>query len=213
MNKNRALDPPKGLNPNAIEIWFKVCASDYRLATKDLLKEYVEACNRAGLYPFVEPSHDSNVAIRNYLYKRRRKFVRFLDFTKLMVGLPIIRLIKRNAFTLPNGFGITISCQLRIEDPTWVRKLAHLGGGYRFPLMRDRFRRYVLDLDPGICVFVYNDMINAPNLWHIGYTIICPIVPDYEGMEHYKHDYVLQHLWAPLFHAYRGKGLNRIRYI
>ena len=177
------------------------------------MHNFNEGCHREGLYPFKDPDHCGNYAITNYLYKRRRKFVRMLDFTKLMVGLPVIRLIKRHAIPEPDGFILTVSCQLRIEDPTWIKRIFNFSGHYRFPLQRNKFRQYVLHLDPGIEVFIYNDLIAAPTRWHIGYTIRCPFVPDYSGYEHNKEAFIINQLWKPLATKFRGRWLDPIRYI
>jgi len=211
MKKFCALSPPKNINPHAIELWFDACKNP-ELATEDVLSVFTEACHAANLYPFVAPNTDSNVAIRNYLYRRRNKFVRFLDWTKLMVGLPIIRLIKREVNLEEHGFSITVSCQLRIEDPTWIKKIFRFRP-QRFPIMRDKLRRYVLQLDPGLKVFIYNEMISASNRWHIGYTIYCPLDPSYAGFTNYKKEFILDHLWKPLMTKRRARFLDRIRYI
>jgi hypothetical protein len=173
---------------------------------------YTDLCRSAGLSPFVVPKNE-NVAIRNFLYSRRRKIVRFLDATKLMVGLPVIRKIDRKAQKLPNGgFSITVQSQVRIDDPTWISKISKFSLNYRFSSLRNKQRQYTVSLDPSITFFVYNDQIAASHQWHLGYTVRCPIKPKVAG-GYSETEFILDQLWLPLLHKFRPTNVNRILHV
>lgn len=208
------LDLPANLNPHALDQWFMACQKtsqekDSRSAWRAAIGLYTDLCRSAGLSPFVATKNE-NVAIRNFLYSRRRKIVRFLDATKLMVGLPVIRKIDRRVQKLSNGgFSITVQSQVRIEDPTWVRRLSKFPLNYRFSSLRTRQRQYAVKLDPSILFFVYNDQVSASHQWHLGYTVQCPIKPAHEG-GYSETEFILDQLWLPLTNKFRPTNVNRI---
>lgn len=215
MNYPDPLVLPTNLNPHAIDQWFEACKNlnhtDPRSAWRTAIGTYTDLCRSAGLSPFVAPKNQ-NVAIRNFLYTRRRKIVRFLDVTKLMVGIPVIRKIDRSVQITPSGFKITVQSQVRIEDPTWVGKITKFALGYRFSTLRNKQRQYISRLDPSVTFFVYNDQIAASHQWHIGYTIQCPMKPEYIGGYSEK-EFILGQLWAPLSHKFRPSGVNQILHV
>ena len=214
------LDFPHNFNPHAVNIWFAACVglpSDTRSAWVTALRLYKAGCKSAGLLPFAEADQDTNIAIRNYLYTQRRHFVRFLNTTKLMVGLKVLHNLKREARVETYGFSIMVEAQMRITDPAWMQTIFKLPAGYRFNRMRDSKRRYLLELDPGLIVFVYNQQITSPDRWYIGYEIRVPMQPSYStdvdmDMEA-KSQFILDQLWRPLMNTYRGRGLDRIRHL
>ena len=211
------LELPPNINPHAVDQWFKACQDsrkekDPRSAWRAAIGMYTDLCRSAGLSPFVVPKNE-NVAIRNFLYSRRRKIVRFLDATKLMVGLPVIRKIDRKAQKLPNGgFSITVQSQVRIDDPTWISKISKFSLNYRFSSLRNKQRQYTVNLDPSITFFVYNDQIAASHQWHLGYTVRCPIKPKVEG-GYSETEFILDQLWLPLLHKFRPTNVNRILHV
>lgn len=210
-----ALSFPQQFNPHAADLWFAVLSrlptnpeEAWRVATE----RFVNLCHEKDLYPF-RTVKDNNLAVKLFLYKRRMAFIRLMNFTKLMVGVPIIRLIDRKAKSTDYGFDITITCQVYMKDPTWVRKLKNFGI-YRFNLMREERKKYVRHVDPGLTVFVYNDGISNPQSWHIGYTIKCPIHPDFGDLPTNQHEwFILEQLWKPLQNKFRGLHLDPIRQI
>lgn len=210
------LDLPTNLNPHAVDQWFQACRSldqypDPRSAWRAAVGIYTDLCRSTGLSPFVGPK-DGNVAIRNFLYTRRRKLIRFLDTTNLMVGVPVLRQVKRDVRALPNGFTVRVSAQVRIQDPTWVSRLTKFPFGYRFGLLRNKQRQYVLKLDPSLTVFVYNDQIAASHQWHIGYTVQCPIKPNYPA-GHDESQFILEQLWHPMMTKFRPSRVNQILHL
>jgi hypothetical protein len=214
------LDFPRNFNPHAVNIWFTACSdlpSDPRSAWVAALHTYKEGCKSAGLSPFAEPGQDTDIAIRNYLYGQRRHLVRFLNVTRMMVGLKVLHNLRREARVETYGFSIMIEAQMRIKDPNWVQSLFRMNGGYRFNRIRDSKRRYVLMLDPGLIVFVYNQQIANPDRWFIGYEIRTPLQPSYKSdtdmdLES-KSQFILDQLWKPLMNTYRGRDLDRIRHL
>lgn len=210
-----ALRYPTRFNPAAIELWFKSCQnlpSDIRSAWVAAVDIFKSLCDSAGLEPFSR-TKDGNLAIRNYLSIRRHNFIRLLRTTRMMEGLPVLRPITRTVDHSGYGFKITVSCQVHIKDgDAFVKKIQHYPLKNRFGLMRDHHRRYHLKMDPGMTVFVYNDMINSPYRWHIGYEITCPINPEYHGVKD-KTAFVLNYLWLPLAKQIRPRNVNQLRYI
>jgi len=213
------LDFPRNFNPHAVAIWFAACRSlpqDTRSAWTTAIARYRAGCKSAGLSPFVDPKQDTDIAIRNYLFMQRTVFVRAMNVTGLTRDLKVIRLVHRECRVEPYGFSLIVSVQFQMDDPTWIKSLFRLKGGYRFSPARDVHRRYCMELDPGLTVFVYNDSINGPRRWHIGYEIKCPIAPmwssDGPADAATKEQYVLDNLWAPLMNTYRERRrLDRIR--
>jgi len=207
------LEFPKDFNPHAVDIWFAACANlptDRRLAWSTALHNYTEGCERAGLLPLLKDV-DINLAIRNYLYKKRHTFVRFLNVTKLMQGRKILRAITREVHVEPYGFSITIEARIREDDPTWYRKLWRLPLGYRFQIQKE-LGRTVLHLDPGLTVYVRNPMISIPHRWIIGYTIRCPLFPNYDGPLS-EDEFILHQLWEPLMNSYRPFKTQPLRWL
>lgn len=209
-NLANSLRPPQGANPAALDLWFQAAANVSRSMA---YKEYVKLCNAAGLPALVDPQH-RNPEIRSFLMSRRKLIVRMLDQTKMLQGIPIFRrAIKRTATVTPRGFSVTISTQLRITDPTWVKTLTRFRPGHSFGLTRNKARELELRLDPSVRMFVYNDMISNLNLWHVGYTVTCPIPPDLTGcMPGHEEEFVLD-LWAPAFNKLRPSRSNLIYHI
>lgn len=203
------LDFPSNFNPHAVNIWFAACSqlpTDIRSAWVQALHEYKAGCAEAGLIPFVDPSADTTTAIQNYLYEQRQKIARFLTKTQLTRGLKAIRNLNRSAALESYGFRIEIIGQYRISDPTWVQSLFKLPGGYRFSRMRTE-HRYELALDPGLVFFAFNEGTLSPDRWHLGYRVLCPLVPLYdEGTD--AEAWILDKLWRPLVNTYRARDLS-----
>jgi hypothetical protein len=135
-----------------------------------------------------------------FLYSRRRKLVRYLDLTKLTVGLPLKRGVRRSATVTEYGFDLTVEANFIAPSRSWSSTLFQYPAGLRFTKIRDADRRYVHKVDPSVSVFVYNDLIDTPTAWHIGYTIKCPIV--LSKMDK-PEDFVIRRLWTPLSHKFR----------
>lgn len=213
------LDFPSNFNPHAVTIWFSACShlpSNIRSAWIRAIQLYRAGCKSADLSPFADSKQDTDIAVRNYLFRQRKKFVLCMNVTRLLQDLKPIRLLTREAHVEHYGFSLEISMQFQLDDPTWVSKLKNLGFGYRFSTVREQ-RRYHMDLDPGLTVFVWNTSISTPRRWHIGYLIRCPIVPVYKSDDPLstaaKEQYILDSLWRPLMDTYRARRLNRIRHL
>jgi hypothetical protein len=129
----------------------------------------------------------------------------------------VLHNLKRHARVETYGFSILIEAQMRIEDPTWVQTLFKMPAGYRFNRVRDSKRRYLLELDPGLIVFVYNQQIAARDRWFIGYEIRVPLQPSYASDVDMdmaaKEQFILDQMWRPLMNTYRGRNLDRIRHL
>lgn len=187
-----ALKPPKGANPHAIELWFKACQrlpDNTRSARAQALRTYVSLCDSAGLSPFSDSDTDPNIAIRLFLSRRRRLYVRYLDITGVMTPVRI-RKIYRDAYLTDYGFAIRIEGWVSVKDPLWFREIQK--PGWRFSLNRDREHRYTVKLDPGITIYVRNPNIQNPNSWFVGYEIHCPLTPK---LPDFKTQTLLKTLW------------------
>ncbi len=209
MDKATALDPPATLNPHCMDEWFEACSSqDSRSDRRSVLHTYMQLCDSAGLLPFVDHVGNRDVAIRNYLAKRRWMFVRFLDVTKILVSIPILK-VKRTVHLHPKGFSVNVEAWVKVEDPRFFKKYRT---PWRFSLGWDKEHRYVLELDPGLHVYVRNPGIRMAGFWYFGYTVNCPINPDLtEGSLKDKEAYILHQLWEPLSAYLRGRGLKRTK--
>lgn len=206
------LNFPKVFNPHAINLWFDACAkTDPKSvgAWNAVLKTFVHLCAQDNLDPYYKGEWNS--AIAQFLWTRRRHFVRYADLTKLVQGVRVIRIVRREVAFTDFGFKLTVSAQCHIPDPTWVNKLFQLPGVFRFNKLRDHQRHYVKHLDPGLEVFVYNDLISAADSWHIGYTIKCPLMPETHGQD--RRQYVLDRLWAPIRSKVKPRNADNTRYL
>ena len=202
MDRPDPLFLPTRCNPLAIDQWFSACQSlphDSRSAWLSAISTYTDLCEQAGLLPFVVVKN-RNAAAQNFLYSRRRRLIRYLDLTKLTVGLPLKRGVQRSATVTEYGFEITVQANFIAPDRAWVEKLFSFPAGLRFTKIRDKDRRYVYHVDPSVAVFVYNDLIDTPTAWHIGYTIKCPINVLAESD---PEKFILQKLWVPLSNKFR----------
>ena len=212
MEYPEALDPPKRVNPHCLDQWFAACKAvkkdDARSAWKAVFLRYVELCDSAGLLPFVDHPVATDAAIRTYLYKRRRLFIRFLEFTHLMKDIPVRRVYKE--VTLDHrGFSIKVEAWIRVTDPKWFKVFR---GRWAFSLNWDKERRYKVKLDPGMFVYVRNPAIRTANTWYMGYVITCPLEPDLtQGNLHDKTQYIWTHLWEPLSKAIRSRDVKMVR--
>jgi len=214
------LDFPHNFNPHAVGIWFQSVRNlpaDPRSAWVAALRLYKAGCKSAGLSPFAESKQDTNIAIRNYLWHQRRHLVRFMNVTRFMVGIKPIRNLVREARLETYGFSIVIKAPVEIPDPTWVQTLFRLGAGYRFNHQRDQLRRYVLELDPGLIVFVYNQGTVQARRWFIGYEVKVPLLPLYPADSNMdlraKEQFILDQLWRPLQNSYRALNQDRGRHL
>jgi hypothetical protein len=199
----RALAPPKGANPHAVDHWFTACKNlpaDPRLARAQALRKYVQLCDSAGLLPFAAQA-DPNIAIRNFLGTRRRLYVRYADLTKFMKPL-FVRKITRDAYLTEYGFAIRIEGWVRVSDPLWFRHIKATPG-WRFSLTWDKEYRYTVKLDPGITVYVRNPSNRSPTSWYVGYEIHCPVTPD---LPDFKPATILKRLWDPIASSVRPKN-------
>lgn len=208
----KPLEFPKVFNPFAVAQWFAACEGvdpSEPGAWQQALKDFQYRCAKADLDPYAHG--DRNSAIAHFLSVRRRNFVRYADWVKLIQGVKVIRTIHRDVRFTNTGFDLTVSAQCHIPDPTWMERLFRLGPAYRFSKLRDRQRHYVKYLDPGLEVFVYNDMISSVNQWHIGYTIRCPLMPDTHGQD--RRHYVMDVLWAPIRSKVKPRKADNVRYL
>lgn len=199
-----ALLPPKGANPHAVDLWFTACKQlpqEDRLARAQALHKYVQLCDSAGLSPFVDSSVDPNIAIRNFLGKRRRLYVRYMDITGFMDNVRI-RKITRDAYLTSYGFAIRVEGWVSVADPRWFAKIKTTPG-WRFSLAQDKEHRHVLKLDPGITLYVRNPNIRSPVSWFVGYEIHCPIIP---RLPDFKSQTILSVLWDKMALAIRPKN-------
>lgn len=205
MQHPAALAPPSKLNPHAVDLWFAACKSlpkDIRSARSQALRDYVASCDSAGLSPFVGPNVDPNPAIRNFLGKRRRLYVRYMDTTEFMKGV-YVRKLTRNAYPTTYGFAIRIEGWVSLADPSvnWFRKIKSIPG-WRFSLMWDKEHRYVLKLDPGLSIYVRNPVMGSQTSWYVGYEIHCPLSPNLPDL---KSETILRVLWDSMAIQIRPK--------
>lgn len=205
MPKPAALAPPQRLNPHAVDLWFSACKSlpeDPRSARSQALRTYVALCDSAGLSPFVGAEVDPNPAIRNFLGKRRRLYVRYMDTTQFMKGV-YVRKITRDAYPTEYGFAIRIEGWVSLTDKStnWFRKVKSIPG-WRFSLMWDKEHRYTLKLDPGITIYVRNPVFGSQTSWYVGYEIHCPIAPKLKDL---KSETILRILWDSMAIQVRPK--------
>ena len=199
-----ALSPPPDVNPHAIDLWFAACKNlpqDPRLARAQALRRYVALCDSAGLSVFVDSNIDPNVAIRNFLGKRRRLLVRYFELTKFMDGITI-RKIVRDAYPTANGFVIRIEGWVSTADPRWFAKIKTTPG-WRFSLAQDKQRRHVVKLDPSLTLYVRNPSLRSAISWFVGYEIDCPLTPN---LRDFKSATILDALWTPIATSVRPKG-------
>lgn len=199
---------PQNFNPHAVKMWFDACANlppDVRSAWTIAVHRYKGYCASAGLSPFVESKADTNIAIKNYLWTQRQQFVRFLRTTKVLDGLKAIRNPESEARPEHYGFSLDVRVQFRLEDPTWIKTLMRMRGGYRFSPLRDSHRRYSMTLNPGLIVYVWNGQIISPNRWFVGYEIRCPLTPLYpdDGVPADKPKFIMDEMWTPLIKSVR----------
>lgn len=198
-----ALSPPAGINPHAVDFWFTACANlpdDPRSARAQALHEYEVLCDSAGLSSFVGSDIDPNIAIRNFLWKRRRIYVRYVELTHLMDKV-WIRKVTKEAYLTDYGFAIKVEGWIRVKDPLWFRNIQK--PGWRFSIAHDKEMRYTVKLDPGITIYVRNPNIRSPNTWFTGYEIHCPLTP---RLPDFKSKTILSALWIPTATMIRPKG-------
>lgn len=197
-----ALEPPDGINPDAIELWIRACSevpSTGRSARVRTTKAFLELCTRAGLQPFQEAN--PNPAIREFLKHRRRLYVRYLGKTKLMDRVRV-RKVTRDAYLTSYGLGIRIEAWSSVPDAYWFRHLKATPD-WRFSLMWDEEHRCQVQLDPGITVYVRNPNIRSPLTWFVGYEIHCPLTPKLRDLTSAN---ILRSLWDPVALTIRPKG-------
>lgn len=193
---------PPDLNPHAIDLWFKACEdlpTDPINAWKQAIGRFVDLAHAKNLAPFLKVGN-RNVAIRNFLYQRRKKIVQFLDYTGLLQNLNKSIRIKRKIIITDYGFEILVFTTVPIRDRNFVKNIQRSYKS-RFSLLRDRQRHYNVKLDPAVTFFVFEHYYN---LFEVGYSIKCPMHPDYEG-GYEKSDYILNHIWKPLYNAFRSR--------
>ncbi len=198
-----ALKPPKGVNPHAVDFWFTACKQlpdDIRSARAQALRTYVALCDSAGLFPFVNSDTNPNVAIRTFLDRRRRLYLRYVELTHLMDTVRI-RKITKEAYLTEYGFAINVEGWISVTDPYWFRHIQK--PGWRFSIAHDKRQRYTVKLDPGITVYVRNPNIRSPNTWFVGYDIHCPLTP---RLPDFKPQTILKTLWNPTSTILRPKG-------
>lgn len=200
----RALSPPKDINPHAIELWFAACKNlpqDPRLARAQALRKYVELCDSSGLSLFADPDSDPNIAIRTFLGKRRRLLVRYLENTKFMAGVRI-RKITRDAYLTDYGFAIRTEGWVSVADPRWFAKIKTTPG-WRFSIAQDKEKRHVVKLDPGLTLYVRNPNLRSSVSWFVGYDIHCPMTPN---LKDFKSATILKALWNNIATTIRPRG-------
>jgi hypothetical protein len=199
-----ALRPPPSVNPHAIDLWFEACTNlpqDPRLARAEAMRKYVSLCDSAGLSVFADPGIDPNIAIRNFLGKRRRLYVRYVELSKFFDGVRI-RKITKDAYPTDYGFAIRVEGWVSTADPRWFAKIKTTPG-WRFSLAQDKQHRHYLKLDPGITVYVRNPNLRSPVSWYVGYEIHCPITPN---LKDFKSETMLRVLWDTLAATVRPRG-------
>ena len=198
-----ALAPPAGINPNAIEHWFTACqnlTSTDRSSRLQATQLFVDACKAYDLSPFLDDN--PNPAIRHFLAKRRRLYVRYLERTGLMENVYVRKIQQREAYLTEYGFGIRIEAWCNVPDPYWFRKI-RATPGWRFSLTWDDEHRCNVHLDPGITVYVRNPSIRSPITWYVGYEIHCPLTPKLKVLDSQT---ILRTLWDPISLTIRPKG-------
>lgn len=212
------LSPPPLINPVALPIWFEVAQSanpSHSLSVQwsTALRQLGDRCRAISIKPFIGVKHQ-NPQIRNYLAARRRLIVRFFNITKMLKNVPVRRReLERSVKITQSGFQITVSALLRIDDPTWVHGLTRFSPGYRFSPLKTKDHEFQVFLDPATRMFVYNDLLSASLRWHVGYTVNCPVRPDYTGViPGHEEDFVLS-LWKPIQNNIRPSGSNLIYHL
>lgn len=213
-----ALVFPAYLNPEAVELWVLALrdmdSSSPKRAWASVMNRYRELCVKHGLEPMRAPDQDNNAAISNLMFLQRQKLMMFLKLTKLMNGIPVIRIIDKQAWPTETGFRVQVKAHCRIDDPTWKARLPRISPRrYRFNLARDG-KYWVSPLTPLLTVFAVNDMINSPSKWFIGFWLDIPLEPDLGGIDPERFEwFVLTQLWAPVSQKLRDSKLSRVRYI
>lgn len=207
------LNPPERINPHCLNQWFEACTKlpeDDKLAWKAAMHRYVQLCDAQGLLPFPGGVQNRDVAIRNFLGQRRRLFVRYVDQTNILVGIPV-RKVTRKVKIDHTGFSINVEAWVTVEDPNWFRKPK---ARWRFSFGWDKEKRFVNNIDPSLMIYVRNPALRAPNFWYVGYTINCPLEPDLkDGTLQDKENYVIRELWDPISKVWRGRGLSRVKHL
>lgn len=201
-----SLFPPKNINPHAVDLWFSACSYARKMnwsARSRTLHKFVELCDSAGLSAFMADNEDPNPAIKNFLGKRRRLYVRYIDSTGFLNKV-YVRKIFRDAYLTDYGFAIKIEAWVSLDDATynWFRKIKSIPA-WRFSLMWDKEHRYTLKLDPGITVYVRNPIPGSKTSWYVGYEIHCPLAPKLPNL---KPDTILKNLWDSMALSVRPKN-------
>ena len=213
-----ALKFPDYFNPVALPLWYEACRElpeNQDEAWVVAITNFRLLCWKSKVNPLLENGTSNNDALRSLMLHQRQLLVTFMNLTKFMQGIPIIRQIQKKVWPVANGFKVEVKAQVRIDDPTWAKHLKLIQPRrYRFNLMREHSKYYVSHISPGLTVFVYNDAINNPQRWHIGYWLTCPIPPDLGTLDPHNFEwFVLYHLWDPVTRKLRAKKLHPIRYI
>lgn len=164
------------------------------------MQYFTAACAKAGLSPFVAVQNP-NPAIRNFLAKRRKLYVRYMDLTNFMQDVRVRKIVK-DAYLTDYGFAVRVEGWVTVADPRWFAKVKTTPG-WRFSLAQDKEHRHVIHLDPGITLYVRNPNIRSPVSWYVGYEVHCPITP---RLPNFKPATILSTLWDPTAAVIRPKN-------
>ncbi len=204
------LKPPMNINPHAVDTWFEACEffkdqpNSFRYS---LLNKYVELCDARDQEAFSFNYTNPNPAIKNFLWRRRKMYVRYLERTGLLDNVKIRRAPVKEAYLTDYGFAIRVEGWASVPDPYWFRRIKATPG-WRFSLQWDSEQRCVVRVDPGLTIYVRNPNIRSPLTWYVGFEIHCPLVPK---LENYKGTTIIRELWDSIAQTVRTKGLPQRR--
>lgn len=173
-----------------------------------VIRDYVELCTEKNIYPFSNVHHSENDVIISELNQARRTLVKFFNLSK-MFSLVSIRTTQRVVKMTSTGFVIEVEGLARLKDPSFASWLGQAPMP-RFDLVRNN-SRYVKTLDKRTRLFVYNDMVDAPDRWHVGYEIHINHFPDIPGnhmpSKAMLERFILEILYMPVLLSHRPAGI------
>lgn len=129
---------------------------------------FAQHCKASGV-PIRSSKVNSNVQVVTHLHQERKRIVKFLQDTKLLLNCKVrtgVRTVK-----IRNGaFVLTVDAKIKFNRNVDNIVYKH----FRF---KRRMKAYASELSRYTTVRVYNESAAMDNRWHLSYEIACPVLP------------------------------------
>jgi len=198
---------PPNFNVNCKQVWDRTISllpltEDVCTNWGQAIRDFIENCIEADLYPFSDLKQSVNDQIMASLMASRKALLK--DFTKMLCSVKLgstIRSVEMNNL----GFTLKTCSAVTLKDPTFGQWLTQAPYP-RFVVRQEDF--YIKQIDASTNLFASKDV----DKWSVGYEIVCKQFPSIPGnplptrLELEK--FILNVLLMPVLKIHRPDGFH-----